>query len=317
MAIIINFGPGTTPEAGGTMPFEVRQAYDIRLLREARPALVHAQFCDPHPIDKRVGTTINMRRIEILAPSTVAATEGVTPDSDILTGVNVPITISQYIRWIGFSDLMSWVSIDDIIAEGTKRLAFDGARTVDLVAANFMSAGTAVQYANGRTSRGTVEQTDVFTSVEIKKSVRTLQLNYARAWDGRNYFSVIRPEVLYDLENITEWLSSAEYSDPERIYQGEAGCLYGVRFVLSPEGVYFSAAGASSANVMSSPIFGDGAFAKSEISGESMELIVHMPGSSGTADPANQRGTVAYKATFGGTVANNQFVVRVESGYTL
>jgi N4-gp56 family major capsid protein len=313
MAIIISYGPGTTPGTGGTLPFEVRQAYDIKLLKEARPALVHTQFCDPHPIEKHTGLVINLRRIEILAPNTTPLTEGVTPDLDVLTGANIPISVSQYARIIGFTDLTIWASIDDVIAEGTKRLAFDGARTPDLVAANFMSSGTNVLYAGGAISRSALIQSNVLTSVEIKKSVRTLQLNWARPWDGKNFFAVIRPEVLYDLENIPEWLASAEYSDPERIYQGEAGVLYGIRFVMSPQGVTFS----STINVMSTPVFGDGAFGKSEISGETLELIIHMPGSSGVADAANQRGTIAVKTTFGGAIENQAYVNRIESANTL
>ena len=56
---IMTFGPGTTPLNGGSLPAEVRQGYDAKLLRAAMPALVHSQFCEDKPIDKHQGNTLN------------------------------------------------------------------------------------------------------------------------------------------------------------------------------------------------------------------------------------------------------------------
>jgi N4-gp56 family major capsid protein len=301
------------------------------LLLAARPALVHGQFCDDKPIAKHTGTTMHMRRFELLtvASTPLVVTEGLTPDSDVPTVTDVPVSIAQYVRWIQYSDMSVWASIDDLVAEFTKLLGFAGAQTLDQVYRNFMVAGTNIIFSGNSGNVRTADSAltappgynsasagDTFGRFEVKSAVQQLESNYAKPWDGANYFSVIHPKVKFDIQNIPDWIAAAEYSNPDAIYQGEVGVLYGIRFVLSPLAYIATGAGASGANVYYSPVFGDGAFGKSEITGENMELIVKAPGTSGVVDPANQRGSVAFKATAGGTILNQKFVVRVDSTAT-
>ncbi len=96
MATTLVFGPGTTPGSGGSLPNEVRIAYQNRLLKAARPNLIHAQFCDDNPIPKGTGTTMQMRRFELLTPATTALTEGVTPGGNTLTVNAVTVSVAQY-----------------------------------------------------------------------------------------------------------------------------------------------------------------------------------------------------------------------------
>lgn len=337
MSVIIQFGPGSTPGAGGSIPTEVRQSYDANLLLAARPALIHGQFCDDKPIPKHQGTTMHMRRFELLtvAATPPVVTEGLTPDSDVPNVTDVPVSIAQYVRWVQYSDMSSWASIDDLVAEFTKQIGFAGAQTLDQVYRNFMVAGTSVIYSQNSGSPRTADSAlvqpypygstaqDTLGRIEIKTAVQTLESNYAKAWDGKNFFSIIHPKVKFDIQNINDWLLSAEYSNPDMIYQGELGELYGTRFVVSPlgyinllAGASGNGAGANNANVYYSPFFGDGAFGKSELTGETLEMIVKAPGTSGVVDPANQRGSVAFKATAGGTILNQKFVVRVDSTAT-
>lgn len=312
MADIMVFGPGTTPGSGGSLPAEVRQAYAVRLLLAARPALVHAQFCDDKPIPKMTGTTMHMRRFELLTPAVTPLTEGVTPAGNQLTVTDVPVSIQQFGDFITLSDMFSWVAIDPILTEAADVLGFQAGQTLDQLSRNFMNVGTSVIYANGRASRILLQTNDKYTSVEIKKAIRTLAKNYAAPYDGRNMIAIVSPDTVYDIQSVSEWLNTGEYQDDEKIYSGEAGRLYGTKYVESPIATIYAAAGASGQDIHGTLTFGKNAFGKAAISGENLQMVVKGLGQAGF-DPLDQRATSGWKATYGGTILNQAFVTRVEA----
>lgn len=313
MATTEVFGAGTTPGAGGSLPAEVRQAYDARLLKAARPILIHAQFCDDRPIPKNVGTTMNMRRFELLSVATTALTEGITPVGNKLVVTNVPVSVAQYGDFVQVSDVLTWSAIDPILTEAADVLGFQSGQTLDQLSASFMTIGTQVVYAGGQTARANITSTNKLGAVEIKKAVRTLEKAYVKPYDGKNYIGIVSPDTKYDIMSINEWLAVKEYSDRDDLYQGELGTLYGVRFVESPLAVVFAGAGSGGIDVHATMVFGAMAFVKTAISGENLQNIVKPLGSAGTADPLNQRATSGWKATYGGVIANQNFAVRVEN----
>lgn len=319
MSTTMTFGPGTTPGQGGTIPAEVRQAYDTRLLLAARPALVHAAFCDDKPIPKHQGTTMHMRRFELLTVATapVPLVEGVTPTSETLTVTDVPVSIAQYGSYVQVSDYFSMVAIDDILLEAADLLGFKGGQTIDAIARNFMNIGTNVTYANSRTSRASLATGDYLTARELKLANLTLRKAYVAPYDGKNYVGILTSDQAEDVKNINEWLLTGEYSDPDKIYQGELGMLYGIRFVETPIGTIYPGAGASGQDIHAALVFGAHAFTKSELSGANMQMITKPVGSAGTADPLDQRATSGWKATFGGTISNQNFVNRIETSISL
>ncbi|MEO7899631.1 MAG: N4-gp56 family major capsid protein, partial [Capsulimonas sp.] len=290
------FGPGTTPGAGGSLPAEVRIAYDRRLLKAARPNLIHAQFANDRPIDKNAGTTMQMRRFELLAPATSPLSEGVTPTGNNLTVTPVTVGIAQYGDFIQVSDVLTWSAIDPILTQAADILGFQAGQTIDQLARDFMASGTNVIYATGKTARNLVTSTDKFTSAEIKKAVRTLEKSFTMPING-DYVGIVSPDAKYDIMSIPEWLAVKEYSTPKDLYEGELGSLYGVRFVESPLAKFFTGAGAGGIDVHATLIFGSMAFVKTEIGGESLSNIIKPLGSAGAADPLNQRATSGYTRT--------------------
>ncbi len=74
----------------------------------------------------------------------------------------------------------------------------------------------------------------------------------------------------------------------------------------------FSGAGASGQDIHGTLTFGKNAFGKSEIAGENLQMVVKGLGQAGF-DPLDQRATSGWKATYGGTILNQNFVTRVEA----
>lgn len=77
--------------------------------------------------------------------------------------------------------------------------------------------------------------------------------------------------------------------------------------------------GAQGANVYGTVIYGQNAYGDIELGmgGENVKIIINPPGSSGAADPLEQRGTIAWKVKgFCCTILQDAFIVRIEHGAT-
>ena len=178
-----------------------------------------------------------------------------------------------------------------------------------------MNIGTTVLYANGRTSRAALDLGDVYGGAEIQKSVASLEKTYAAPYDGTNYVALISPDTKRAIQNIGIWLNTAEYSNPDAAYSGEIGTLLGVRYVGTPLATVYPGQGLHGQDVHATLTFGKDAFAKTELSGENIQMIPKALGESGE-DRLNQRGSFGWKATQGGCIADQRFVIRVEASVT-
>lgn len=77
--------------------------------------------------------------------------------------------------------------------------------------------------------------------------------------------------------------------------------------------VYPGEAGAKGRDVYATIVLGDNAYGTTEISGGGLQHIVKQLGSSGTADPLNQRATAGWKATKVAKRLVEEYMVRIES----
>ena len=78
--------------------------------------------------------------------------------------------------------------------------------------------------------------------------------------------------------------------------------------------------GADGVNVYGTVIYGQNAYGDIELGmgGENVKIIINPPGSSGAADPLEQRGTIAWKVKgFCCTILQDAFIVRIEHGATI
>ena len=80
--------------------------------------------------------------------------------------------------------------------------------------------------------------------------------------------------------------------------------------------IYPGEAGANGRDVYSTLMIGDNAYGVTEIQGGGLQHIVKQLGSSGTADPLNQRATVGWKATKTAERLVEQFILRIETAST-
>lgn len=294
---------------------EMKTYYDMTLIDEAAPALIHDQFGQKRPIPKNGGKTIEFRKFSPLAKATTPLTEGVTPDGKSLEVTAVTATVNQYGDYVTMSDLLELTAIDNVIVEALKLLGRQGGATLDTVVRNVLQSGTNVTYcpkvaADGTetavTSRANLDETCQLTVKVLQQVVAKLRGQNAPTINGK-YVAIIHPFAAYDLMRDPEWIDAHKYAQPENLYEGEIGEIAGVRFVQTTEAKIYSG------GVFGTLVFGDGAYGTTDIGGGGMETIVKQKGSAGTADPLDQRSSVGWKGLKTAEILIPNYLVRVES----
>ena len=69
-------------------------------------------------------------------------------------------------------------------------------------------------------------------------------------------------------------------------------------------------------DVYSTLIFGANAYGTTTVEGNGLETIIKQLGSSGSADPLNQRATVGWKALKATEILSQPYMIRIESAST-
>lgn len=294
---------------------EMKTYYSDYLIDNAIPKLVHDQFGQKHPIPKNGGKTIEFRKYSPLPKLTTPISEGVTPDGQSLNMSTVEATVAQYGGYITLSDVLMLTAIDNNLVQATKLLGAQAGATLDTITREVLNGGTNVIFSGGKEARTALDNTCLLTVDDIKKAVRLLKSQNAEQISG-SWVGIIHPDVAYDLTNDPAWKDVKTYSDPDDIYEGEIGKIFGVRFVETTEAKIWAGAGADSRAVYSTLILGDNAYGVTEISGGGLEHIVKQLGSAGTGDPLNQRATAGWKATKVAERLVENYMVRIESAST-
>lgn len=327
MAATLN--PNTTASTASSTHLN-KTYYDRKLLYYARTKFVHAKYGQKRHIPTGGGKTVEFRRWTPFDPSLAVGglTEGVTPEGQDLAQTHVEATVKQYGAYVTISDVLDKTAIDNIEADVPELLGEQMGTVLDWVTRNEMNAGTQVIYAGGKTTRENVAATDYLTVEDVRKAVLLLKKKKVRWFNGTenggkarasHLICICSPESTHHLQNDEWWKDVAKYQDSEAIYSGEIGKMFGVVFIESTEAMVFTDAGASSADVHSTLIFGKDAYGVIDINGEgSIRSIKHGFGSAGTEDPLDQRKTIGAKIpSYAAKILDDNWIVRIESGTDL
>lgn len=390
--LILNLFADTQVTTQPSLSAEMKTFYDMRLIDEASPMLVHEQFGQKRPIPQGSGKTIEFRKFSPLPKALTPLTEGVTPSGNSLEVTAVTATVEQFGDYIVQSDVLELTALDNTILESTKLLGKQAGLTMDTVVRDILNAGTNVSYApkvSGSTetevtSRKDLDKTAKLTVDTVQRMVAKLRAQNAPTISG-DYVAIIHPYVAYDLMRDPEWIDAHKYATPDNIYAGEIGKVGGVRFVQTTEAKIFapkikgkvktavSSAGksisvegnltelsgvsipcylAGTANtietitktsegvytvtlgtaataqvgdvlvdregtgsglaVFSCLFMGEGAYGVTEVSGGGLQTIIKQKGSSGTADPLDQRSSVGWKGLKTAKILVDSYLVRCE-----
>lgn len=298
---------------------EMKTFYDKNLIRLAEPELVHDQFGQKRPIPGGNGKTIEFRKFNALPsiPTDMVLTEGITPNGQNYGVTAITATVTQYGGYITLSDMLNLTAYDNQMQEVMKILGSQAGQVSDKITRDILVTGTNVTYAGSATSRYDntsplvpLTAADILTIEDIKKAVRKLKRVNAKTING-SYVAIVHPDVAYDLMNDSEWIDANQYAGSGAIFQGEIGKMYGVRFVETTMAKIFKEQG--EIPVYATLVLGENAFGVTSINNGGIETIVKQLGSSGVADPLNQRSSVGWKLNKVAAILEDSYMVRIES----
>ena len=296
---------------GNDLSPEMKTYYDMRLIDEAAPALVHEQFGQKRPIPANGGKTIEFRKFDSLPDALTPLTEGVTPEGNKLNVTAITATVKQYGDYITQSDVLELTTIDNTILEATKILGRQAGSTMDAVVRNALAAGTNYLAAQnkGEDPEDVIANGDVITIDDVKKAVAILKSNNTPSING-DFIGIIHPMNAYHLMNDPKWEEYHKYTTSENLYEGEIGKIAGVRFVETTNAtVYKNASGKAYGTI----IMGEGAYGVTEITGGGLQTIIKQKGSAGTSDPLDQRSSVGWKGMKVAKILVPQYMINILS----
>jgi N4-gp56 family major capsid protein len=290
---------------------EMKTFYDKNLIRLAEPEMVHDQFGQKRPIPRGNGKTIEFRKFNSLpaVPADRELLEGITPDGQNYGVTAITATVKQYGGYITLSDMLNLTAYDNQMQEVMKILASQAGRVSDTITRDILAAGTNVMYAGGRAARANLTSADVLTVEDIRKGVRILKRVNAKEISG-SFVAIVHPDVVYDLMDDSEWIDANHYAGSQKIFEGEIGKMYGVRFVESTQAKIVKP---STLPIYCTLLLAENAYGVTSIEGRGIETIVKQLGSGGTADPLNQRSTVGYKLQKTAVILEQTYMLRIES----
>lgn len=300
---------------------EQHEYYQDAMLERLIPGLVFMKYGQKKNIPKNKGAKTSFRRLNSLAVSTTALTEGVTPDGVDLNITSINCTVQEYGNWTKISEFINLVGFDPLMTEVSQLMGENAGESIDTIVRDIVAAGTNVLYAGGKTARNQVAAADKITALDILKLRRTLKRNKVKPISlpsgGTGYLAFVHTDVVTDLMQTQEWKDQNTYVDTKNRENGIAGKMYGIYFLEADLASKWAGAGASSADVYGMIVIGKGAYGVPDVEGSSKpEIIVHKAGSAGTADPLNQFNTIAWKCAFTSIRLNELCIVRYECSAT-
>lgn len=273
--------------------------------------------------------TMVFRGFNKLTLATTALSEGAVPVGQNLTMNNVPVVLSQYGDFTRTTDIAEFLYDRSLIKDASDVLGIQATETIDTVVVNVVGAGTNVVYGDGSvSSRSTVTSSMKMTTTLIARSVRWLETNNVKKFPpmpiiGNAYAMITHPNVVYDIRLDTNFIAAVNYSSPNPsntnrgdLFTGELGSWMGARIISSTIAPSYGQAGATSAYVYGSLVYGDGAYAVSEFQG-GLSTYIHTGGVQDTSNPLEQFSTVGWKWMGAAIILDNNRLVRLETSATL
>lgn len=285
--------------------------YDRLLLDNCYADLFAYQFGEKRRLPRNMGKLVNYTRISKAGtgfPLPFQMTEGTPIGLSGLSAITKQVTVSGYAAAIGVSDFIVMTAISDVVRNSVFELSKGAALKIErTIRGKILSGNGAKMWAAGATS-ATLGTNSALNTLDLAKAKSKLRQNNARPWPDTCFAAIMHPSVGYQVNSDTGtggWIDVNKYASGDTVgmlYRGEIGKAYGVRCVESSEAKGVTSAiaailsGASSGFITN--VVAPGAYGVVELDGAAASIFVKQVGSSGSADPANQIGSVAAKIYF-------------------
>lgn len=305
----------------GTLSSTVKPYYERRFLLRSEENFVFAQLGMPGRIPKGEGKTVVWNRYTNPTAKTSQLTEGTDPTPAGLSASLISATLEQYGNFEQVTDVLELTSIDNVIKSTMDLLAYESALTIDTVIRNsLVTGGTAIiatgAYSNSAgftPTRNSINADDVFTIGDSRRAVRQLNRFAAKPHTKDRFVATTHPDVVFDLQGDSNWINAHIYTEKgvNAVFNGEAGEMYGVRYVMTQMASVLTNSGSAGTEVYLTHIMGKEFFGVSKL--QALETYVDSPS---PRSALRLWSDVGWKASHVAKVLNDSFAVRIESAAT-
>ena len=302
----------------GTLSSTVKPYYERRFLLRSEENFVYEQLGMPGRIPKGEGKTVVWNRYTNPTSKDTALTEGTDPTPSGLSASLISATLEQLGNFEQVTDLLDLTSVDQVIKSTMDLLAYEAAKSIDTKIKDDISASGTVLYATGAYSnsagftptRNSIDSNDVMTVNEVRRAKRMHGRFDSRPHTKDRYMGIAHPDVTFDLEGDSNWVNAHIYTEKgvNAIYNGEAGELYGVRFVETSLAPILTNSGSAGTEVYITQIIGKDFFGVSKL--QNLETFVDAPSPRSALRLWND---VGWKASMVAKALNDSFCARVET----
>lgn len=285
-------------------------------------------------------TDVNTQNRPAVTAANHIVQEGVTPNADSLTPVDVNVVQQQYACLYVYTDKAAELYEDDIPEEMKIQTGERMGLLREMIRYGSMKAGTNVLYAGG-TSRGTVDERISLNLID--QMTLTLKRNHAKMKSrvltaGANYdTSAIKPAYLVfvstdcesDIYDLPDFVPVEKYSRFQPISENEIGACRSFRFLTSPELTAYAdsgaavgstglfSTGASNIDVYPFIVMGEDAVYDVALRGLNSFDLIHIPhNTKDKSDVLQQRGYVGAKFWDAVSIVNGGWMGVIEAGRT-
>lgn len=299
----------------------------------AKRQLIAYQFGDQLSLPKNMGTTYTATRYQRLNLPIGPLAEGVPSIGETMPISQVTATAQQWGDSVYITDVAELTIAHPLFKKAIQLTAMQLAETLERNTMNALMSGTNIYYANAKTSRANLVQTDVVGVTELNIAVGSLETVGAPRFLGNeiedekldvdtvkggmtpantpHYVGLIHPLVAQDLRSNTIIAQAWSFSDVNRLYNWEIGSFASVRFTMSNLMPYYvGVAAGTTPTAVSGGNFASGTYVvfvtqSDPISG--MERIVFQ-GTTGVALATNQALSVVLPAAQVAGYTSNVYV---------
>ena len=353
MSITTLAGLRLSSEVTTEMPKLTRAWYNKVFLSVARGKLIHDQFGMPTTLPKNTGEQVVWRRWIDLDTAIVPLGEGVNPAGSTLAYENVIGTVKWYGDWVGITDVVDFMHVDNVLTIATEKLARQAAETMDEITRDVINAGTsflcvtadgtspAVGLGNRATVTGVITKSALDTAIttlegadaEYIKPTMGASTKVATQPIGPSYVGLVHPHVanafVNDLSGMgDDWVPREKYAGGQVAYATEIGKYRNVRFITSTKAKVWPDEGSSTGSVGATA-----AATYRSTTGTSRDVysvlilakeafgVVKLAGAfntyfnkaGGNSDPLHRFSTAAWKAVKTATILDDSKMIRIEA----
>lgn len=299
----------------------LKTLFERKLLTRLLPRLVHGKFGKQATF--KGYNQYELRRWESLdAVTSALGTTGNTPsEGQAPTITVVTLTPEWYGSWVGFTEDIDLTSYDPVVDELSGLLGEQAGLSFDTLVRNDLTGNFTADFSGGATARGEIDNVnDIISFVDYIQNVAALEANDVPGFDGDAYPVILHPHSWSSLMQDSTFVTLFTREGGGALRTGKIGSILNTDIYISSNARIYSAAGQNSEDVYTALFIGRESYGMAGITGfapdlmedsnppqnrggmtgqevRPVDLIVHPPGSAGSADPMNQRGSVAWKGS--------------------